>query len=86
MNSCPFKPNSQVAAYIRDSGYEEQEISAGEQEAAIRKYCAENNLVLSLIFTDAIPGKSTTGRDSFHDMIKHFRVKRCQINLKVLMV
>jgi len=76
MNPCPFAPDSSVAAYLRDSGGDAQDLSTAQQEKQIRTWCKENNLVLSRIFRDeAAPGSSTVGRNGFLAMMDHFRHK-----------
>jgi hypothetical protein len=42
--NAPFPPGSLIAAYLRDSGGEEQDLSVLEQENEIRKWCTTNNL------------------------------------------
>ena len=71
--TAPFPPGSQVAAYLRDSGGEAQELSVEQQEAAIRAWCSSNNLVLTILYKDlASPGSTTVGRQAFQRMIEHF--------------
>ncbi len=75
----PFPAQSSVVAYLRDSGHEDQELSVEQQEAQIRAWCLENNLLLTEIFTDAAaPGSSTIGRAAFLEMIRRFRTPGCQ--------
>ncbi|HEX9596015.1 MAG TPA: recombinase family protein, partial [Anaerolineales bacterium] len=70
----PFLPGSRVAAYLRDSGHEEQELSIAQQEAEIRRWCENHQLVLTKIFRDeARPGSSVVGRQQFQEMIRYFR-------------
>lgn len=70
----PFSPGAKVAAYLRDSGHEDQELSVAQQEAEIRAWCIRNNLILSNLFIDdAAPGSSVAGRDQFVRMISYFR-------------
>jgi DNA invertase Pin-like site-specific DNA recombinase len=74
----PFPSGSPVAAYLRDSGGDEQDLSVEQQEQALRTWCTENNLVLTSLFKDlAAPGSSTVGRTSFSEMIAHFRDPDC---------
>ena len=69
----PFPPQSLVTAYLRDSGGDAQDLSVIQQEAEIKKWCGENQLILNQIFTDeALPGSSTVGRAGFLAMITHF--------------
>lgn len=75
----PFPPSSRLAAYLRDSGGEEQELSIPQQENAVRAWCADHHYTLTRIFKDeARPGSSTIGRDGFQEMIAHFRSPTCQ--------
>lgn len=73
-NECPFPPASLVVGYLRDSGHEEQELSVEQQLAELKKFCAQNSLILVKVYVDeARPGSSVVGRQQFHEMIKHFR-------------
>lgn len=73
-NECPFFPNAQVVAYLRDSGHEEQELSIEQQEAELKKFCAQNFLILTKVFKDeARKGSTMVGRQQFQEMIRHFR-------------
>lgn len=75
----PFSPGAHVAAYLRDSGHEEQDLSVDQQARAIRAWCEQNGLILSRTFIDeAAPGSSTVGRQAFLEMIQHFRTPGCQ--------
>jgi len=70
----PFPTGAAVAAYLRDSGGEEQELSVIQQESEIRAWCKKRGLNLSRIFSDAAkPGSSTVGRTEFHAMLEHFK-------------
>jgi site-specific DNA recombinase len=70
----PFEPGAQVAAYLRDSGGERQDLSVERQENVIRAWCADNGLVLTQIYADAAkPGGSTVGRDAFNALASHFQ-------------
>ena len=70
---------SYYAAYLRDSGGEEQELSIEQQEKEIRAWCADRNYTLSAIFKDeARPGSSTVTRTAFQEMMHHFRTGQCQ--------
>lgn len=78
MNS-PFLPGTTVAAYLRDSGGDEQDLSIIQQEQAVQVWCNQNNLVLLAIFRDeARPGSSVVGRAQFQKMIQYFRSPDCQ--------
>lgn len=73
-NECPFPPGSLIVGYLRDSGHEEQELSVAQQLAELKKFCAQNSLVLVTVYIDeARPGSSVVGRQQFHEMIRHFR-------------
>jgi DNA invertase Pin-like site-specific DNA recombinase len=69
----PFQPGDLVVAYLRDSGHEDQELSVEQQEAAIRAWCDDQQLILTRLFIDAAaPGSSTGGRGQFLEMISYF--------------
>lgn len=68
-----FPSGSAVTAYLRDSGGDEQDLSVAQQLAVVQKWCADNHLHLSQVFTDlATPGSSTIGRRAFQEMIHFF--------------
>lgn len=70
----PFPHGARVAAYLRDSGGEDQDLSIEQQEIALQSWCAEKGLILSKIFRDvAISGSSTIGRDAFKEMMSYFQ-------------
>ncbi len=74
MNRSPFPPGARLAAYLRDSGGERQELSIAQQEDAIRLWCNENGHILTHVFKDeARPGSSVVGRAGFQEMMHHFR-------------
>jgi site-specific DNA recombinase len=73
-----FSPNARVAAYLRDSGHEDQELSVEQQEQAIRTWCEQNGVLLTAIYRDAArPGSSVVGRAAFQEMIRAFRAPNC---------
>lgn len=73
-NEHPFPPGAALAAYLRDSGGEEQELSVIQQESEIRAWCKARGLFISQVYCDAArPGSSTVGREAFHEMMEHFR-------------
>jgi site-specific DNA recombinase len=73
-NNSPFPPSSQIVAYLRDSGGDDQDLSVPQQESALRTWCASTGLTLSRTFADvAAPGSSTVGRAQFLAMIQYFR-------------
>lgn len=67
-----FPPGSNLAAYLRDSGGEEQDLSIAQQEAALRAWCTEHACVLTRVFSDTRSGTSTVGRTGFEDLIHYF--------------
>jgi len=69
----PFPPRSQVAAYIRDSGGDTQELSAQQQAKVMRLWCQEHGYTLTKVFVDAASGTTTKGRDAFQQMMVYFR-------------
>jgi site-specific DNA recombinase len=71
--TAPFPPGSQLAYYIRDSGHEDQELSAMHQERSIREWCAKNGYVITRPFVDSRSGKSVSGRSDFQAMMAYFR-------------
>ncbi|HFC09031.1 MAG TPA: hypothetical protein ENJ54_04120 [Chloroflexi bacterium] len=74
MKEQPLPPGAPVAAYLRDSGGEEQELSLAQQETEIRAWCEARGLALTRIFRDeARPGSSVVGREGFQQMMRHFR-------------
>ena len=75
----PFPPGSRLAAYLRDSGGEEQDLSVEQQENEITFWCDEHTYVLTHTFIDsASPGSTTIRRSGFRAMISHFRSPQCQ--------
>jgi site-specific DNA recombinase len=73
-----FPPGARVAAYLRDSGHEDQELSVDQQEQAIRAWCEQHGVLLTAIYRDAArPGSSVVGRDAFQEMIRVFRAPAC---------
>jgi len=77
-NSGPFPSGSRVAAYLRDSGHEDQELSVEQQEQSIRAWCERSGILLTAIYRDAArPGSSTVGREAFLEMIRAFRAPNC---------
>lgn len=71
--------HKQFAAYLRDSGGTEQDLSLSQQEAEIRAWCDQNGFLLTRIFRDeARPGSSVVARDGFLRMIEYFRAGDCQ--------
>jgi len=85
-NASPFRPGDKVVAYCRYSGGEEQGLkntSTDEQEAAIRKFCEEQDLDLVKVYADPfVSGRSTKGRDHYLEMLSdllHTKKKKTDI-------
>lgn len=73
-NNSPFPSGSHLAAYVRDSGGETQELSTSQQETVIRDWAMDHGQILTILFKDeATPGSSVVGRDGFQDMMHYFR-------------
>jgi site-specific DNA recombinase len=73
-----FPSGSKLAAYLRDSGHEDQETSIAQQDAEIKYWCIQNGYELTRIYSDAAaPGSSTVGRTQFIKMIDYFRSEFC---------
>ena len=72
-NISPFSAGDKVVGYCRYSGGEEQGLkntSTDEQEAAIRKFCEQNELILVKVYADPfVSGRSTKGRDHYLEMM-----------------
>lgn len=76
---CPFPPGSRVIGYVRDSGGDTQDLSVKQQILELKKFCAQNSLVLVRVFVDeAKSGTTVTRRTAFQQMIDHFRKKDCK--------
>lgn len=73
VNSSNFLPGDKVVAYCRYSGGEEQGLkntSTDEQEAAIRRFCDDNQLILVKVYADPfVSGRSTKGREHYLEMM-----------------
>jgi site-specific DNA recombinase len=70
----PFQPGDHIFAYLRDSGHEKQELSIGQQEDAIRAWCAERGLILEHVYKDeARKGSSVIGRSELNALMNAFR-------------
>jgi hypothetical protein len=50
----PFPPRSLVAAYIRDSGGDTQELSAQQQAKVMPLWCQEHGYTLTKVFVDLL--------------------------------
>jgi len=58
----PFQPGSLVAAYLRDSGGNDQDVSTIRQEDELRTWCDVNHVQLTRVFKDvARSGTSIVG-------------------------
>jgi site-specific DNA recombinase len=79
MQNSPFPPGALVAAYLRDSGGDEQDLSVKQQEDAVRAWCSASGCVLHSVFADeARPGSSVVERSAFKRLIAHFRSGEAQ--------
>lgn len=71
--------NIKVAAYLRDSGGSDQDLSVDQQLAEVSAWCDERGLTLTRVFADrATPGSSTVGRIEFQNMVHHFHAADVQ--------
>ena len=71
--------NQKLAAYLRDSGGDEQDLSIDQQLIEIERWCSQNSVSLIKTFVDeARPGSSTVGRSAFHEMMSYFRSDDCE--------
>jgi DNA invertase Pin-like site-specific DNA recombinase len=75
----PFKAGDKVIAYAYYSRGQEQgskNTSTKEQIAEIQRFCNQNDLFLIHAYADEwISGKTTAGREQFHEMIYDLRQK-----------
>lgn len=73
MNMSPFDSGDKVVGYCRYSGGEEQGLkntSTDEQEAAIRRFCEQNDLILVKVYADPfVSGRSIKGREHYMEMM-----------------
>lgn len=82
MNSpvSPFNAGDKVVAYCRYSEGDDQGLkntSTDEQEAAIRKYCDQNDLRLVQVFADPFAsGRSVAKRDKYLEMLSFLLHKK----------
>lgn len=79
-NISPFSAGDKVVGYCRYSGGEEQGLkntSTDEQEAAIRRFCEQNELILVKVYADPfVSGRSTKGRDRYLEMMSDLLHKK----------
>ena len=79
-NISPFRPGDKVVAYCRYSEGDEQGLknqSTEEQEAAIRKFCEANGLILTQVFADPFAsGRSVSKRDRYLEMLSFLLHKK----------
>ncbi|MEA4811144.1 MAG: recombinase family protein [Anaerolineaceae bacterium] len=68
-----FEPGSQVVLYARDSGGDDQDLSIEQQLLELKKWCTDNELLVSKVFSDTSSGTTTEGRSNFRDMIDYFQ-------------
>ena len=84
MNS-PFPPGARLAAYLRDSGSEDQDFSVDQQHQAVSAWCLINGCLITRVYTDrAAPGSTTIGRDQFLKLIHDLRQPDAQIDGLIL--
>ena len=80
VSASPFKPGDKVVIYCRYSeGYEQgmKNSSTDEQEAAIRKFCDQNQLEVVKVFADPFAsGRSIKGRDNYKAMLSFLLHKK----------
>ena len=80
MNNSPFRRGDKVVAYCRYSEGAEQgqkNTSTEEQEAAIRKFCDENGIILERVFADPFAsGRSVAKRDKYVEMLSFLLRKK----------
>ena len=71
---CPFSPDDQVVAYLRDSGGQNQEDSVERQTAEIERWCRKHQIVITRWFVDeARTARTVKGREHLLEMMKYFR-------------
>ena len=76
MTTSPFPPGTRLAAYLRDSGGNEQDLSIDRQRMEISTWAVANELI---IFPDdwyedaARSGTSTAGRDRFLELVANIQ-------------
>jgi DNA invertase Pin-like site-specific DNA recombinase len=71
-------PIHTLAAYLRDSGGDAQDLSTAQQEAALRAWSVQNGFAITHWFKDeARPGSSVVGREGFLSMMDYFRRGGC---------
>lgn len=79
-NISPFQPGDKVIAYCRYSEGDDQGLkntSTEEQEAAIRRFCLQNNLQLVQVFADPFAsGRSVAKRDKYLEMLSFLLHKK----------
>lgn len=67
-----FPPGSRLAAYLRDSGGKDQDLSVLQQEQAIGEWCKVNGFILSRVFKDeARSGLRANSREGFLEMVDY---------------
>lgn len=72
MTNFPFTPGTRLAAYLRDSGGNEQDLSLDRQRLEISAWAAEHELIISPVdwYEDAArSGTTTAGRERFLAMV-----------------
>lgn len=74
MDLSVFPTGSLLAAYLRDSGGDEQDLSIPQQIHEVERWCQEHGYFLTRVFRDeARSGTSLVGRDAFLEMMRYFR-------------
>ena len=81
MSDGPFPPGSRLAAYLRASGGDDQDLSIDQQERALGEWCREYGYTLTRVFKDVRSGTSTTGRREFLRMIDYFHGKPPEVGI-----
>jgi DNA invertase Pin-like site-specific DNA recombinase len=72
----PFPAGTRLAAYLRDSGGNEQDLSIDRQRLEISKWAAEHELIISendWYIDEARSGTTTAGRPRFLEMVAGIR-------------
>jgi DNA invertase Pin-like site-specific DNA recombinase len=62
-------PDSEVIAYLRDSGGRNQEESIGQQQRVLEDYCRQYHLILSKVYSESASGRKTKKREQFLEMV-----------------
>ena len=80
ISTSPFHPGDKVVAYCRYSEGDEQGLknqSTEEQADAIRRFCDQNDLILTRVFADPFAsGRSVAKRDHYLEMLSYLLHKK----------